>query len=219
MFELLFKREVGSSPKLLLLGAHSDDIEIGSGGTILRFLERFPGAVVYWVVFSAVPERAVEAQESAKLFLSGIAESHVMVKDFRESYFPYEGGQIKGFFEELKGLVDPDLVLTHFREDLHQDHRTISSLTWNTFRNQTVLEYEIPKYDGDLGRPSVFVPLSADTCERKIRYLMRAFRSQTQRPWFTEDTFRSLLRLRGVEAHEKYAEAFHLRKLVMNRIG
>jgi len=215
MFELLFKRDVGTAPQLLLLGAHSDDIEIGAGGTILKLLEEFSDARVYWIVFSANGARAVEAETSANHFLKGAREKRVFVKDFRESYFPYVGDEIKDFFEELKHQFEPDLVFTHFREDLHQDHQTICNLTWNTFRNHTILEYEVPKYDGDLGRPNVYQPLSASICEQKIGYLMESFPSQTVRPWFTEDTFYSLLRLRGIEAQTVHAEAFYARKLVL----
>ena len=216
MFELLFKRDVRTAPKLLFLGAHSDDIEIGVGGTVLKLMEKFPNASVFWVIFSADKVRAAEAEASAKCFLEGSSEKRVVVKNFNESYFPYVGAEIKDFFEELKLGFEPDLIFTHFREDLHQDHRTICDITWNTFRNHTILEYETPKYDGDLGRPNVYVPLSTAICEKKIRYLMEKFPSQTEKSWFTEDTFLSFLRLRGVEAQVKYAEAFYSRKLVID---
>jgi LmbE family N-acetylglucosaminyl deacetylase len=215
MFELLFKRDVGTEPKLLFLGAHSDDIEIGSGGTVLKLLQRFPKASVFWVVFGADGERAREAVSSADRFLKDAGEKRVIVKDFRESYFPYVGAEIKEFFEDLKQAFDPDLVVTHYREDLHQDHQAICNLTWNTFRNHTILEYEIPKWDGDLGRPNTYVPLSPEICRKKVHYILESFPSQTKKQWFTEDTFLSLMRLRGVESHEYYAEAFYSRKLVI----
>lgn len=215
MLELLFPRRAGTGPKLLLLGAHSDDIEIGAGGTVLRLLERLPGASVLWVVFSAQGQRAVEAETGAALFLEQARERRILVKTFRESYFPYVGHEIKDFFEDLKQLIDPDLIFTHFRGDLHQDHQTICNLTWNTFRRHTILEYEIPKWDGDMGRPNVYVPLDSETCRRKVRYVIECFKSQSTRHWFTEETFMSLLRLRGVEAGERYAEAFFAPKLVL----
>jgi LmbE family N-acetylglucosaminyl deacetylase len=215
MFEVLFKRDVGTAPKLLFLGAHSDDIEIGSGGTVLKLLQRFSNASVMWVVFGADGERAKEAESSADRFLEGVGEKRVVVKNFRESYFPYVGAEIKDFFEDLKLGFDPDLVVTHYRDDLHQDHRAICDFTWNTFRNHTIIEYEVPKWDGDLGRPNLYVPLSAAIVQRKIRYILDSFQSQTRKNWFTEDAFLSLLRLRGIESQEHYAEAFYSRKLVI----
>ncbi len=215
MFESLFRRDVGSAPKLLLLGAHSDDIEIGAGGTVLRLLRRYPDASVHWVVFSADQQRASEAKASADLFLGAALEREVVIKDFRDGYFPFDGAEIKDQFELLKSRIDPDLIFTHSHEDAHQDHRTICSFTWNTFRQQAILEYEIPKWDGDLGRPNLYVPLNQDACEEKLGYIMESFQSQRKRNWFTEDTFWSLLRLRGVESQHKYAEAFYSRKLVI----
>jgi LmbE family N-acetylglucosaminyl deacetylase len=202
--------------RVLAIGAHSDDIEIGCGGTVLRLVEDGLAASVGWVVLSAAGERAEEAQASAAAFLKQAPEHEVVLRDFRDGFLPYSGFQVKEFFEELKRF-DPDLVLTHRRADVHQDHRLVGELTWNTFRNHLVLEYEIPKYEGDLGQPNLFVTLDRSCCERKIELLMEGFRSQRDRRWFTEDTFWSLLRLRGLESNSPstYAEAFHARKLVL----
>jgi len=203
--------------KILCLGAHSDDVEIGCGGTILRLLSTCPDVEVTWVVFSSGKDREREARTSADLFLNQAQSKQVFVKDFRDGFFPFCGGQIKEYFEELKKQASPpDLIFTHYREDRHQDHRTISDLTWNTWRNHLVLEYEIPKYDGDLGIPNCFVPLSEDICKRKIKYICDTFQTQSNKAWLTEDTFQAMLRLRGVEcaAPGKYAEAFYCRKLV-----
>lgn len=202
---------------LLVLGAHSDDIEIGAGGTVLRLCAERPKLEVVWVVLSAHGAREEEARASAAAFLEHAATDTVIVQQFRESYFPYVGSEVKDFFEELRSSVNPHLVLTHARDDLHQDHRLVNELTWNTFRDHQVLEYEIPKFDGDLGRPNVFVPLDEKTCERKIELLLRHFESQRARPWFTADLFWATLRLRGVECKSPsgYAEAFYGRKVVL----
>ena len=201
---------------LLFLGAHSDDIEIGCGGTILRLLAEHPGSEVTWVVFSASPERSREARASAAAFL-GPARARVLVKEFRESYFPDCAAAIKDAFEELKPTVSPDVIFTHRRVDRHQDHRVISELTWNTFRNHLVLEYEIPKYEGDLGCPNLFVPLPRALADRKSELLLTHFASQANRAWFRADVFQGLMSIRGVEcnAPEGRAEAFHAYKLVL----
>ena len=216
MIQLPFPAGRDGGLRVLAIGAHSDDIEIGCGGTVLRLVEDGLAASVGWVVLSAAGERAEEARASAASFLKQAPEHEVVVRDFRDGFLPYEGYQVKEFFEELKRF-DPDLVLTHRRADVHQDHRLVGELTWNTFRNHLVLEYEIPKYEGDLGQPNLFVALDRSRCERKIELLMEGFRSQRDRRWFTEDTFWSLLRLRGLEANSPstYAEAFHARKLVL----
>jgi LmbE family N-acetylglucosaminyl deacetylase len=202
--------------KVLALGAHADDIEIGCGGTILRLLDEYPSVEVVWIVLSASGERRPEAIASASRFLRNARRKEVVTKEFRDGYFPYAGSELKDFFEELKQQYSPDLVLTHHREDLHQDHRLVSELTWNTFRNHLILEYEIVKYDGDLGVPNVFVRLGESTVRRKIQTILTCFKSQKGRAWFTEDTLLSILRLRGVEANspERYAEAFYGRKMV-----
>jgi LmbE family N-acetylglucosaminyl deacetylase len=207
----------GGPLEVLCLGAHSDDIEIGSGGTILRLLAEHPGSTVRWVVFATAAERAQEADSGAALTLADAAVRTVQLLDFEDSYFPGQVREIKDVFEKLKTEVEPDVILTHTANDAHQDHRTISELTWNTFRNHLVLEYEIPKYDGDLGRPGLFVPLSRFQAERKIELLFDAFGSQKERHWFDPEVFRGLLRLRGVEcrAADGYAEAFYCRKVVL----
>ena len=203
--------------RLLCLGAHADDLEIGAGGTLRRLLREHPGAEVRWVVFSAPGERAEEARKSAGWFLAGAGRAQVDLHAFRESYFPWQGAEIKDVFEAVKRGFEPDLVLSHWGGDAHQDHRTLAELTWNTFRDHLVLEYEIPKYDGDLGRPSLYVPLARAEAEAKVSALMEHFGSQRSRRWFTPDTFFALLRLRGVEcnAADGLAEAFHCRKWVI----
>lgn len=203
--------------EILLLGAHSDDIEIGCGGTVLELLERYPGSVVTWVVLSAGGARTKEARSSSRRFLSAARRSEVLVHGFRTSFFPDEWKGIKECFETLKGRVDPDLVFTHHREDLHQDHRIVSELTWNTFRDHTILEYEIPKYDGGLGMPNVFIPIRRRFVRRKLAALMSVFATQRSKRWFTPDTFAGLMRLRGVEcnAPDGHAEAFFGRKLTV----
>lgn len=202
--------------RVLCLGAHADDIEIGCGGTILRLLSEAQHVEVTWIVFSANKQRKAEAEKGARCFLESAIASSVRVKPFRESYFPYQGGAIKKAFERLRDTCDPDIIFTHYRQDLHQDHRLINELTWNTFRNHLILEYEIPKYDGDLGNPNMFVQLSKSQCDSKVRHVMECFKSQRGKRWFTEDTFWALLRLRGIESGRtsKYAEGFFCRKFV-----
>jgi len=202
-----------NAKRLLFLGAHSDDIEIGCGGTILKLTRNSPGLEVVWVVFGADGNRRREARRSAELFLKDAGRSKVVLKKFRNSFFPVEGESIKEAFETLKRSFDPDIIFTHYREDRHQDHRLLSDLTWNTFRNHFVLEYEIPKYDGDLGIPNLFVPLEEAICRRKARHLCRIFGTQKTKHWFSEDTFLALMRLRGIECASPYAEAFHCRKV------
>jgi LmbE family N-acetylglucosaminyl deacetylase len=205
------------SLQILALGAHPDDIEIGCGGTVLKLAQDFPSCVVTWVVLSAEGERAEEARRSGEAFLRGAGEHRLIVESFRDGFFPYTGPDVKDFFERLKGAVAPDLILTHYRRDLHQDHRLVSDLTWNTFRNHLILEYEVPKYDGDLGAPNVFVHLESNIVQLKIEKIMSNFVTQSQRHWFTEDVFRSTLRLRGMESNSPstYAEGFYCRKLVL----
>ena len=205
--------------RVLCLGAHSDDIEIGCGGTLLKLIEGNPDLEVYWVVFNANGVRSDEALESAKEYLAPLAEFHATIKicSFRESYFPTQWGEIKDTFAEIASSFSPDLVFTHFREDRHQDHRVLSDLTWNAFRNNLVLEYEILKYDGDLGRPNVYVPLSEAMAARKIELLLKHFKSQaTSKHWFSADSFSALHRIRGLECASLYAEAFYARKLILS---
>ena len=212
---------LGAAPtkplQIMCLGAHSDDIEIGCGGTILKLLEAYPGSSVTWVVFSANAEREKEARGSAADFLRGAASSDVVVHSFKESYFPHVASEIKDAFEQLKQKPKPDLIFAHHGRDLHQDHRVLAELVWNTFRNHLILEFEIPKYEGDLGNPSVLVPLTRAHANRKVDLLMQHFASQAGRAWFRPDTFHGLMSIRGVECHapEGRAEAFHARKIVL----
>lgn len=202
---------------VLCLGAHSDDIEIGCGATLLNLIRTHPGLTVWWVVFTAEGKRAREAKASARDFLVGVGQSKVITKPFRNGFFPAQFTEIKEYFETLKKQVQPDLIFTHYRDDRHQDHRVISDLAWNTFRNHAILEYEIPKYDGDVSAPNFFVPVDEPTCTRKVELLMKHFGSQQNKHWFSPDLFRGLMRLRGIEAAstEHYAEAFYSRKLVL----
>jgi LmbE family N-acetylglucosaminyl deacetylase len=217
MLKLDFGGAKSEIRNVLCLGAHCDDIEIGCGGTILRLIKENHELNVYWVVFSSNPRRKREARAAARLFLGTKVRSRVVVRNFRDSFFPYEGKAIKEFFESIRKQFQPDLIFSHYRHDLHQDHRVISELTWNAFRNHLILEYEIPKYDGDLGSPNFFVALDEAVCEKKILNIMATFPSQSGKQWFTDDTFRSLLRLRGVEsnAEGRYAEGFYCRKAVV----
>ncbi len=203
--------------RILALGAHSDDIEIGCGGTILRLVAERPNVEVTWVVFCAPGSRSSEARSSASAFLTGAGESSVIVHAYRDGFLPYSGGTVKEAFEELKKTLSPDLIFTHFREDRHQDHRLVAELTWNTWRNHMILEYEIPKYDGDFGSPNWFAPLTTDTLERKIALVLRHFPSQAEKHWFDGDLLRSVARIRGMEcvAPDDLAEAFYCRKAVV----
>ena len=219
MLRLGLEKKARGALHFLLLGAHCDYIEIGAGGTVLALVERFPEAHFDWVVFSSNPVRAEEAEASAREFLRDVKKENLSIEInlFRESFFPYLGSQIKEHFEAIKQRIDPDVIFTHYREDRHQDHRLISDLTWNTFRDHFILEYEIPKYDGDLGRPNLFSPLSKHLVDRKIELLLEHFQSQAGRTWFDADTFKSISRIRGVEcnAPEHHAEAFFCRKGVI----
>lgn len=216
MIQLKLDAKAGQPLKVLCLGAHSDDIEIGCGGTVLRLAEQHPGCIFHWVVFSATGVRAAEAQRAAAMFVAQGSLKGPILKAFPDGFLPFVGDQVKATFEDLKELA-PDVIFTHNRKDAHQDHRLISELTWNTFRNHLILEYEIPKYDGDMGQPSVFVPLEETIYKKKVRCLMDAFASQREKHWFQESTFLALMRLRGMEcnAASGYAEAFYSRKLVL----
>jgi LmbE family N-acetylglucosaminyl deacetylase len=207
----------GERVVVLCLGAHSDDIEIGAGGTLLQWIATGVKLDVLWCVLSARGEREDEARRSAAAFLSGAADARIEVMPFKDGFFPAESEKIKGWFEALKLRVQPDLILTHRRDDAHQDHREVCRHTWSTFRDHLVLEYEIPKWDGDLGRPNLYVPLGASVLERKMDLLLAHFGSQRSKDWFDRDTFGGLARLRGMEcrAPERYAEAFFANKLVL----
>ena len=199
---------------LLCLGAHSDDIEIGCGATIRKLTREQPAMAVWWIVLTATGRRRAEAKRSARAFLRDAGRSQVIIRQFRNGYFPFEGTAIKDFFERLKSRVKPDLVFTHFRDDRHQDHRLVSDLTWNTFRDHLIWEYEIPKYDGDLASPNLFVPLSRTLAKEKAETLCRFFPTQRNKHWFAADTFLALMRLRGMECCAEYAEAFYVRKII-----
>lgn len=213
MLELALDAAPGEPLSVLAVGAHADDVEIGCGGTLIRLAEVHSSVRVAWVVLSALGDRAGEARASAEEFLAGV-DGDIRLGEFRDAFFPHDHG-VKEYFESLKTQLSPDLVLTHARHDLHQDHRVVCELAWNTFRDHLVLEFEIPKYDGDLGAPNVFVPLEERHARRKTELLLRHFASQRGKHWFTEDLFLGLMRLRGAEARAPggYAEAFYGRKL------
>jgi LmbE family N-acetylglucosaminyl deacetylase len=201
-------------PKILCLGAHPDDIEIGCGGTILKLKDEVPKAQFFWVVFSGDSGRRQEAAQSAQQFLKGM-KREIVLHDFRMSYFPFVGEQIKDCFEKLKSAFSPDIIFTHCERDAHQDHALVSRLTWNTFRDSLVLEYEIPKFDGDIGTPNLYVHLEEPYVRKKIELILNNFNSQQGTIWFGEETFRSILRLRGIESNStKYAEGFYCRKII-----
>lgn len=202
---------------VLCLGAHGDDIEIGAGATLAAMCAAAPGLRVHWVILSATAERAAEVRASAADLLADAGSSDIQILDVPDGTFPAHLGAIKAAFEALKALPAPDLIFTHARDDRHQDHRVVSDMTWNTFRDHLVFEYEVPKYDGDLGQPNVFVPVEDRDRQRKVDTLLTHYRSQRTRHWFTKETFEALLRLRGIECRSPtgYAEAFHARKLVL----
>ena len=216
MLRLILPPDGRGSLRLLCLGAHSDDIEIGCGGTILRIAAEVPGLVVRWIVFSGDEQRGTEARNSAAAILEHVSEKQIEVLGFRDGYFPSQSADIKDYFEAVKRDFDPSLILTHWQNDAHQDHRLLAELTFNTFRNHLVLEYEIPKYDGDLGNPNFFVPLTRAQLQRKIDIISHHFVSQRGRSWFVDETFVAMARLRGIgcNAPEGVAEAFYVRKLV-----
>jgi len=216
----MLKLELGGGRKrlrVMCLGAHSDDIEIGCAGTVLEWLASYPRVEVTWVVISAGGPRAEEAQLSANALLRGASRAKIVLRDFRDGHFPAQLVETKQFFEELKASETPDVILTHRLEDRHQDHRHVAELTWQTWRDHLILEYEIPKFEGDLGQPNLFVPLSPQAGNRKVRHLMRHFGSQRSKGWFRPETFLGLMQLRAVEcrARSGFAEAFHMRKCVI----
>lgn len=209
--------EKDSPLNVLALGAHCDDIEIGCGGTIMSLLDSVVDVNITWVVFSSTEQRKVEATLGANLFTNNGEALNLKILDFKDGYLPYHGEAVKEAFESIKATVNPDLIFTHYRHDLHQDHRLVSELTWNTFRNHLILEYEIPKWDGDLGAPNSFVHLQQTTVDKKIQYLQQAYNSQQSKSWFTDDLFRSIMRIRGMESNSPsmLAEAFYSRKCVL----
>jgi LmbE family N-acetylglucosaminyl deacetylase len=204
--------------RILCLGSHCDDIEIGCGGTLLKLIQNRRGSVmVHWVVFSSTAEREDEAKRSAQAFLKDAKQKTVVIRHFEDSFFPYnDATEIKTCILQLSRDVFPDVIFTHYRKDLHQDHRLISELTWNAFRDHWILEYEVPKYDGDLGAPNLFVPLTETMCHNKVDRIVQHYKSQRKKQWFTNETFLSLHRLRGIECNSAsgYAEAFYCRKTV-----
>jgi LmbE family N-acetylglucosaminyl deacetylase len=216
MLNFILQKANGQPLRLLCLGAHCDDIEIGCGGMILELLTNKVNIEIHWVIFSSTKQRREEALHSANLFFGSSAIHRIDIHDFRDGYFPYVGAQIKEHFEKLKRRSNPDLILTHYRNDLHQDHRTINELTWNTFRDHTILEYEIPKYDGDFGTPNFFVPLAETTCRDKANFIFKSFASQREKKWFSEELLLSALRLRGMESNAAsgFAEAYYCRKAI-----
>ena len=217
MMPVRFGATADQPKTFLFLGAHCDDIEIGCGATVLRLVEDYPDAAFHWVIFSSNEKRAAETRRAASVLLAGARQSDVTIKTFRNAFFPYIGIELKEFFETLKASVDPDVVFTHHREDRHQDHRTLSDLAWNTYRSHLIVEYEIPKYDGDLGQPNFYVPVTEDQMRRKVEVLMDCYATQTNRQWFTPDTFSGLMRIRGIECDSPtgYAEAYYARKMIV----
>jgi LmbE family N-acetylglucosaminyl deacetylase len=215
MIQLAPVFEKGKPIRILCLGAHCDDIEIGCGGFVLQFIEANPSCEVLWIVFSSNEVRRNEAQLSADLFLKNAIKKEIVIKKYRDGFFPSHYEEIKEDFENIKGLFNPDLIFTHYNEDLHQDHRIISQLTWNTFRDHLILEYEIQKYDGDMGRPNIYAPLSLENMQQKLNIILDSFQSQHSRKWFEAETFSSLMRLRGMESNSpsRYAEAYYGRKI------
>lgn len=199
-----------------MLGAHCDDIEIGCGGTIMRLLTEYKVEAVKWVVFTSNQVRRKEAVECASIFLEGATEKDVVIYDYRDGHLPFAGPEIKKHFEDLKDFK-PDVIFTHARHDRHQDHRTLGETTWNTFRDHTILEYEIPKYEGDLGHPNLFVTIPEAVAKRKTDSIVDGYPSQAAKQWFDRETFLALMRIRGIESASstKYAEAFYATKVVV----
>jgi LmbE family N-acetylglucosaminyl deacetylase len=214
MLPLDLTHSLGPRPRILCLGAHPDDIEIGCGGTVLRLREQIPDAQWDWVVLTGNKVRHAEARASAARFLGDGAAKQLRLESFRDGYLPYEGSQVKDFFESIKAEIQPDLILTHYGQDRHQDHRLVSDLTWNTWRDHLILEYEIPKYDGDLGQPQAYFPIDRGTAELKVQTVLDVFASQSTKEWFDSDVLHALMRLRGVECNspDRFAEAFYARK-------
>jgi LmbE family N-acetylglucosaminyl deacetylase len=218
MLNLTFDAKEKGPFKILCLGAHCDDIEIGCGATLLQLMDQEKRNLSFvWIVFSCDQKRKEEALSSATVLLDGVENKTVRVKQFKDGFFPFYGEQIKEYFEELKVCFSPDLIFTHYAKDAHQDHRLISELAWNTFRDHMILEYEIPKYDGDMGAPNVFVQLNDELCRKKVQHILKHFNTQTGNHWFRESTFLSLMRIRGIESNAAtgYAEGFYCRKIVL----
>jgi len=219
---LAFDVDPGQRPlRLLCIGAHSDDLEIGCGGTLIDWLARYREVDVTWVVLGATPARAAEARRSAASILRRASRKLIVMHSVRDGHFPGHFNDLKEVFAGLGSTLAPDVVFAHTLDDRHQDHRLVAELTWQTFRDHLILEYEIPKYEGDLGRPNFYVPLSAATGRRKLDHLMRHFPSQHAKGWYRSGTFSAMLQLRGLEcrAPDGFAEAFLARKLVCGARG
>ncbi len=212
---LTFKPGTDQKLNILCLGAHCDDIEIGAGATLLRLFKEYKINKVVWGVFTSDEIRKREAESSAGCFLSGITDREIIIHKFRDGFLPYQAFEVKEHFERLKRVFEPDIIFTHYRNDFHQDHRLINELTWNTWRNNTILEYEITKYDGDLGNPNLYIPVDEEDIDLRNQFLRENFVSQQDKHWFDENTFRSLARIRGVESATRFAEAFYMRKMIL----
>jgi LmbE family N-acetylglucosaminyl deacetylase len=209
-----FKLNIDRPLNILALGAHCDDIEIGAGGTLLKLFDQNEIGAVKWVVFASNDIRKKEATTSANMFLDNVKRADVVIHSYRDGFLPFLAAEVKDTFEGIKKEFVPDIIFTHYRDDRHQDHRLVSDLTWNTWRNHLILEYEIPKYDGDLGIPNFFVPLEARYIDKRNKILMEAYESQREKHWFDDDTFKAMPRLRGMESATTYAEAFYARKVI-----
>jgi len=217
MLALEFENRAQYGVNVLCLGAHCDDIEIGCGGTILKIAESYKINSLFWVTFCSNQKRAEEAANSAQFFLERVTNKQVIIKNFRDGFLPYSGYEVKEYFESLKQQIQPEIIFTHYRHDLHQDHRLICELTWNTYRDNLILEYEVPKFDGDLGSPNSFVILDDEIAKKKVDIILENFKSQNTKEWFSRETLYSLMKLRAVETHvaNKYAEAFYCRKSIL----
>ncbi len=213
MIPLLFD---ANAPKVLCIGAHSDDIEIGCAGALIEWSRQYAGLEIYWVVLSTTGDRAIEARKSVRTLL-GRSVKEVVLGQFTDGHLPSQYSDVKDFLAQVRSSFEPDIVLTHRIEDRHQDHRLIGEATWQTWRNQLILEYEIPKYEGDLGQPNVYVPLSRRTAGRKVQHLIKHFGSQRSKSWFTKPVFEGLMQIRGIEcrAPSGFAEGFYARKVVL----
>jgi len=212
---LSLKLSADKELNLLCIGAHCDDIEIGCGGTILKLFKEYNVNSVMWIVFSSDSVRKEEALTSAELFLKKSHNNMIEIKSYRDGFLPASAAKIKDEFEDIKNTYNPDLIFTHYREDLHQDHRLLNELTWNTFRHHLILEYEIPKFDGDIGNPNLYFPLDEDIVKKKNEIILNSFKSQKEKHWFNEETFKAILRLRGLESVSRFSEAYYARKLVV----
>lgn len=203
---------------VLCLGAHADDIEIGCGATLLELQQSQPDVKIDWVVFSSNPVRAAEAQSSFTEWVGERNRGELRIYSFEDTLFPVQRRELKERFQTISMGVSPDLIFTHRIEDAHQDHRLVAELTWNTFRDHSILEYEIAKYEGDLGKPNVYVPISEPNANRKLQGLMRLYPSQHEKPWYSTETFRALMSLRTIECRSSsgFAEAFYGRKITLS---